>query len=707
MYARESQLSPLGDWSIWLVEAGRGFGKSRTGAEWIRMWAESGKVSRMHLVARTAADVRDVMIEGESGLLNICPPWAMPKWKPSLRLLEWPNGCVAETFSADEPESLRGPQCFIAGTMVTTPSGQKPIETLKIGELVITRKGPMPILCNIKRVAEAGCVRFSNGKTLTGTREHPIMMRTGWVKLYKLKQGDKLWSGKKPDTVISPFDTGLAGERKTKRKQSISIVMFGRSILDPFQRICKSIIKMGMARTMPSRTWSWLQAKYTTNITQFQTGTNLYCQQLQPALCVGIPLLGSKNVNLLYAINANTAGLKRKEKQSGSVNIAEVNSLQEGEVSAPSVASIWQPTGRREVFNLTVADAPEYFANGILVHNCEKAWADEIGAWKYPEAWDMLMFGLRIGDNPQVVATTTPRPTKLIKEIRKLPHTVRTGGSTYENRDNLAPSFFTHIINRYEGTRLGRQEINGELLEDNPGALWNLTMIDSHRVKEAPQLRRIVVAIDPPASSKQKSTERKGDNVRESDEAGIVIAGIGVDSHGYVLADRSFIAKPEEWGKAAVVAYREFNADRIIAETNNGGEMVEYVIKSIDSSVPFKGVHASRGKMVRAEPVSALYEQGKIHHTGSFPLLEDQMCDYNPLTSTDSPDRMDALVWAFTELMFAEGMGMLDHMANQHAVMLKSMGDKGMAVFAQHKKEALEKRLEEIKKKVKGGLRNG
>ena len=449
LYARDAQITPPDPWSTWLVEAGRGYGKSRTGAEWIRGWAESGVVGRMHLVARTAADVRDVMIEGESGLLNICPPWCRPSWKPSLRKLTWPNGCTAETFSADEPESLRGPQC-------------------------------------------------------------------------------------------------------------------------------------------------------------------------------------------------------------------------------------------------------------------EKAWADEVAAWKYPEAWDMLMFGLRIGDNPQCVATTTPRPTKLIKQIRKLPSTVRTGGSTYDNRDNLAPSFFSQIISRYEGTRLGRQEINGELLEDNPGALWNMGMIDDHRVQTAPAMRRIVVAIDPPASSKKKSTENKGDNVRESDEAGIVVAGVGTDGHGYVLADYSFIAKPEEWGRAAVNAYLKFGADRIIAETNNGGEMVEFVIKASDASAPYKAVHASRGKIVRAEPISALYEQGKIHHVGSFPIMEDQMCDYNPLTSKDSPDRMDALVWAFTELMFAEGMGMFTYMANQHAALVATTEDKGLAARLTHNREEVEKRLAAIKEKLrKGGKFNG
>ena len=396
IWARPNQLPPAGDWSIWLIEAGRGFGKSRAGAEWVKENARSGRYKRFHLVARTAADVRDVMIEGESGLLAISSPDFMPRWRPSIRRIEWPNGAVATTFSAEEPDALRGPQCGAA-------------------------------------------------------------------------------------------------------------------------------------------------------------------------------------------------------------------------------------------------------------------WCDELASWKYPEAWDMLLFGLRLGKNPRCIVTTTPRPTKLIKELRKSPNTVVTKGTTYDNRANLAPSFFAQIINRYEGTRLGRQELNGELLEDNPGALWQMSQIEALRVKQAPQMRRIVVAIDPAAS-----------NNEDSDETGIVVAGLGTDNHGYVLADLSLSASPDGWGKAAVNAYTDFKADRIIAEVNNGGDMVEFVIRSVDAGVPYRAVHASRGKQVRAEPIAALYEQGKVHHVGLLAGLEDQMCEWNPITSEDSPDRVDAMVWALTEIMFPQGMGLFDFMQSKN-----------------------------------------
>jgi phage terminase large subunit-like protein len=269
-----------------------------------------------------------------------------------------------------------------------------------------------------------------------------------------------------------------------------------------------------------------------------------------------------------------------------------------------------------------------------------KLWCDEVASWRYPESFDQAMFGLRLGDNPQSIITTTPKPTKLIKELIKSPTSFVTRGTTYDNKNNLAGAFLQQIVSKYEGTRLGRQELNAEILDDNPGALWKRSQIDELRVKEAPKLRRIVVAIDPSVTSNA-----------DSDEAGIVVCGVGADDHGYVLADISMQGTPEEWARVAVDAYHYYNADRIIAETNNGGEMIETLLRMVNRSVPYKGIHASRGKVTRAEPISALYEQKKCHHVGNFPILEDQMCDYDAKTMKYSPDRMDALVWAFTELM--------------------------------------------------------
>lgn len=381
--ARSNQLPPEDDdWTFWMILAGRGFGKTRTAAEWVR--SNVRRYGRWLLVGRTAADVRDTMIEGESGLLHIGQPEERPTYEPSKRKLTWPNGAIGILRESAEPEALRGQQC-------------------------------------------------------------------------------------------------------------------------------------------------------------------------------------------------------------------------------------------------------------------EAFWADELAAWIYPqETWDMLMFGYRLGNQPRGVISTTPRPIPLVQELVKDPACRVTRGSTYDNVANLAPAFIKTVIARYEGTRLGRQELMAEILDDIPGALWQRSQIDRLRVGEAPALQRVVVAIDPAATSSE-----------DADATGIVVAGLGIDGQGYVLDDISMEqATPHTWGSAAVEAYRRHQADRIVAETNNGGEMVEFVVRTIDRSVAFKAVHASRGKLTRAEPVAALYEQGKVHHVGpagQFSKLEDEMCTWVP--GMDSPDRMDALVWALTELM--------------------------------------------------------
>ena len=391
-------MAPEGDWQVWAYIAGRGAGKTRSGAEWVREKVKSG-CSRIALIAPTAADARDVMVEGDSGILSVC--WegdrdrkgnliGRPVYEPSKRRLTWANGAMATTYSADEPERLRGPQ----------------------------------------------------------------------------------------------HDAG---------------------------------------------------------------------------------------------------------------------------------------------------------------------WCDEVGAWNYAQdAWDMFMFGLRLGDNPQALVTTTPRPIPLLRQIMGSPTTTLTRGSTYANRANLAASFLDKIVTRYEGTRLGRQELMGELLDDFPGALWTRDTIDKARLKgELPDMQRVVVAIDPSGTAGEED---------EGDSIGIVVVGKGVDGIAYVLADRTCKLSPDGWGRRAVAAYHEFNADRIVAERNYGGAMVQHVIRTVDPQVAYQEVTASRGKVVRAEPVAALYEQNRVRHVRGLEALEDQMCAMTSdgFLGDGSPDRMDALVWAVTELNLAD-----------------------------------------------------
>lgn len=265
-------------------------------------------------------------------------------------------------------------------------------------------------------------------------------------------------------------------------------------------------------------------------------------------------------------------------------------------------------------------------------------WYDELAAFQYPQqAWDMGMFGLRLGDNPQCIVTTTPRPIPLIKQLLASQTTTVTRGNTYENRDNLAESFFTYIVSRYEGTRLGRQELNAELLEDAPGALWNRAMIESCRVTSLGNPVRVVIGVDPKASAEAAS------------ETGIIAVARCDDGLLYVLDDASIDASPEGWAKQVASTYHKWRGDKVIAEVNQGGDMVVSTLRAVDANLPVTKVHATHGKYVRAEPISAMYEQGKVKHVGAFPQLEDQLCTWQP--GEDSPDRLDALVWALTEFL--------------------------------------------------------
>ncbi|HQT62556.1 terminase large subunit domain-containing protein [Acidiphilium sp.] len=273
----------------------------------------------------------------------------------------------------------------------------------------------------------------------------------------------------------------------------------------------------------------------------------------------------------------------------------------------------------------------------------DTAWVDELAKYRYAaEAWDMLQFTMRRGNDPRVFVTTTPRPIKTIRDILNDPTTRITRGSTFDNATNLPAQFLDRLRAKYEGTRLGRQELNAEILDDVPGALWQRNNILFAPTK--PDMRRVVVAIDPATTSGE-----------DSDETGIVVAAKGVDGRGYVLADLTCRESPNEWARIAVQAFHDYKADRIVAETNQGGEMVEATIRTVASRVPFTGIHAKRGKVLRAEPVAALYEQQRVSHVGSFYALEDQMCaftpDFDPKSAGYSPDRVDALVYALTELL--------------------------------------------------------
>jgi len=390
--ARPKQLPPPGDWFIWYIETGRGFGKTRLAAEWVRSCVESGKYRRGGIIGPTIATTRSLMVDGPSGILAVCPPWNRPLYHPTTHTLVWPNGAIVEVFSADVPDRVRGA-------------------------------------------------------------------------------------------------------------------------------------------------------------------------------------------------------------------------------------------------------------------NLDFGWAEEFGTWSSAEPFDMFLLCVRMGDRPRVCVTGTPKPLPHVKALSKHPSCVVVKGSTYENEGNLAPEFMAQIVSRYEGSRLGRQEIHGEVLEDAEGALWKqIEMIDAHRVDRAPDMVRIVVAVDPQAGV--------------TGETGIIVAGVARQAgvvHGYVLADHTLSGSPDVWGREAVTAYHTWKADRIVYEKNQGGDMVALTLRTVDRNVPLTDVWASKGKQARAEPVSALAEQGRIHHVGMFGLLEAELTSWVPGGYADemgrkhpampSPNRLDALVWGITDLM--------------------------------------------------------
>jgi phage terminase large subunit-like protein len=737
LHARPKQQIPEGNWSKVIWQAGRGFGKSRCIMEFARYRAKAER-TRGILVARTAADIRDVLIDGESGIMAISPPDFRPKYEPTKRRLTWPNGSIAVCLSADEPDSLRGPQCLIGSTQVMMADGSsKPIDSIVAGEFVQTRKGSGRVLKTWCSSLSAKTFQLldSSGRVVIGTGQHPVfVVGKGFTALSSVSPGDCLCVMR---ASSGEEESGTKRQRTRKQAKPITtkprygcIARSGRKKTDRSRRGSLSTTKTGISTTTRSRTLNASLSPGTTDCiagrrlphtdiypqplslngntrtmrgccsencsvasagssirasqrghpdtapftaqTSFVTG--LSNQKTESASAAGRIILRGEEFRS-FAPNsatqtpaANASRVTgRDQSRSGSPAItvrknsaARVSTRDSAAINVPStttarIVSVSPLTLRQPVYDIEVEDAHEFFANGILVHNCHWAACDEIAAWKYIASWSNLMFGLRLPSRlgPQVAAATTPKPCPLLAELKadakKNPHAVIIiGGSTYENRENLDPKFFADITTRYEGTRLGRQELDGELLEDIPGALWTQQKMDDERVLpgEEPEMQRIVVAIDPSTTSGE-----------ESNECGISASGRGVDNHLYVLADRSGIMTPLEWANAAISLYHELHADAVIGEANNGGDLIETTLRFIDPTIPYRKVNASRGKTARAEPISALAEQQRWHLVGKYAELEKQLClmTGEGFTGAGSPDRADAMVWACSELMGASG----------------------------------------------------
>lgn len=710
-WGRPSQFAPEGNWSGWLIRAGRGFGKTRAGAEWIRERVTAG-ARYINLIGSTAADARDVMVEGESGLLSIFPKEQRPLYEPSKRRLTFHTGCNGSIFSADEPERLRGPQCLVGETLVTMADGtERPIRHVVAGDWVLTRKGPRRVTKSVMTSTKADVCRLLvvGGRNIIGTSEHPVFVSgIGFVELSKVPIGGAV--------CVTPAlsGTGAHGTRSqaavtTKREYSCT-ERYTRAFTGQSLKDSTFTIRTKTSTTTGSKTSSCYRVATTAACTAakilIHTRTRLAQRQRKhdsatarfdlnanstvasaavstEAAPSGQPSFAPQSALKLFGRVpsrarcglVNNAGwiIGQQGASSGTVpnaatrlrvrrdharfgrsfaisagkslnHPAEMHGSAGDHVplfSTQTIESVEKLAKQQPVYDITVDDAHEFFANGILVHNCDTLWADEIGAWRRPEAWDLAMMGLRLGSDPRWCATTTPRPTQLIKDMVKDPTVVITTGSTYANRANLASQFLSQIITKYEGTRLGRQEVEGLLLLDVPGALWTYETLEKAIWREdLPTMRRIVVALDPATTSGE-----------DADDTGIIVAGLGVDGRGYVLADHTGKYTPSGWADKALAAYDAWHADRIIGETNNGGDLIESNIRTMRRHVSFKKVTASRGKIVRAEPVASLYEQGRVSHAGVFKALEEQMTGYVPDSGMPSPNNMDAMVWAFTDLM--------------------------------------------------------
>ena len=663
-WARPNQLAPVraldderGDWMTWLALAGRGFGKTEAGAQWIRQRVAGG-ARMIALIAETQKDLEEVMVKR---LVSIYPPDEAPavRYKP-VRLM-WPNGAIAYGYNGTEPNQLRGPEfdtawCFIAGTMVSTPTGDRPIESIQSGDLVLTRDGPRSVIASGSRIAPVGKVSFSDGRFLVGTAEHPVYLANGWTKMSDLEKGDRVCA------IDASNGAAVSGIATAKDITSVRIRAFRRKRLSTFTErfigrntalfrwVMMSITR---TKTRPIMTPTILKRLRVQIIESFTS------QSIPSLGLIGVKSLSSKfyaqDAEQNYseesafkrsAKNVRIERLKKLEKSNEFVQSVKEFTYLDPETSALSVASIWQHQGEQSVFCLTVEESPEYFANGVLVHNC-----DELAKYRYArELWDMLMFTMRSGSDPRVFVTTTPRPIPVLREILKDPKTEVTRGSTFDNAGNVPQQFLDNLRKKYEGTRLGRQELNAEILDDTPGALWDRDMIEQANAKRTiPDMKRVVVAVDPSGT--------RGENEDDGDAIGIVVAGKGIDGRAYILADRTCKLSPNGWARRAVAAYREFEADRIVAETNYGGAMVELTVRTADPKIPYSEVKATRGKVIRAEPVAALYEQGRVTHVRPFDELEDEMCQmtaHDGFTGEGSPNRVDALVWALTELMLDE-----------------------------------------------------
>lgn len=671
--ARKEQKIPPGEWSTWLVLAGRGWGKTKVGAESVRQLVRDNGYRAVGLIGPTAADARDTMIEGKGGssLIEVSHPDEGVQYFPTKRRIEWGNGAQGSAFSAEEPERLRGPQhdllwCLSAGTMVLMADGlERPIEDVSPGDMVQGLTGPREVLVSASRLADLWEVGLADGSRLEGSGDHPVLTERGWVQIRHLTRDDRIYPW-----VETGAKTSKGTSTATSQVQSFTDTeSFTRRGLVLSQGGGTSTTGMGSRATTGPRTLSPSAPRSTRGNTRSNESRR------------GASFAETSSRALETQSTVTLAGPGRTSQPEGLLphgasTVARLSELGVEPIAVSAVSTLGR-VGR--VYNLEVDVDHVFVANGLLTHNC-----DELAAWRYlDETWDMAMFGLRLGKNPRNIITSTPKPLPKIRELvadavpasemeeGMVVETVVTRGATMDNRDNLAPQFLEVLMRKYEGTRLGRQELYAEILDDNPNALFQQVNIDRSRVDlvrgklrtkgeisleyrepqgaERPQrfktvFEELVIAVDPSMSADI-----------DSDETGIVVMARDRDMHLYVLEDASGIYSPNDWAMVVVRLYEKYGADAVVAEVNQGGDLVENTIRTVEKEISsgrlnYKKVRASRGKVSRAEPVGALEEQGRIHHVDDLPKLEEQLVTFTPGYQR-SPDRLDAYVWGAHHLV--------------------------------------------------------
>jgi phage terminase large subunit-like protein len=650
--ARPDQLPP-DDYLIWMLMAGRGSGKTRSGAEEI-WWQAFSRPERIAVLGPTNNDVRKTAFEGESGLLARIPKSLVLNYNRTSLELWTRTVCGKESYyvgySAEEGERLRGPQhhrawCLVGETMVDTPIGPRRIDSISPGDLVSTRFGDREVTHVSSRLAPVRTVhmvgRDLHRTKLCGSLNHPILTDEGWVPLGDLEIGTCV-TGASSSVGRHGTDT----EKDTTKAGSVDfIASSGRRLLEKFLTATRSIIEIATLLTIDSRILSASASQSIAGgiasrmVSSLFESTGRSYRMSSRSVSTADASFFARSLRSAYARDVSRSEPTEREQPSESAGAAERSSCRYAETTALSVVSITeQEDDVRTVYDLRVDDAHEFIANGVVVHNC-----DELGAWgkNGQDVWDNLIFGLRLGDDPRIVVTTTPRTTPLVRAILGNTRTVTSRASTFANSAHLPDAILNEYRKKYEGTRLGRQELYAELLEDVVGALWldeNIRHVSADVGLHDLVLTRVVVAVDPSGS--------------KNDSIGIVVAGETPEGDYVVLGDRTCSGSPAVWGRSVVDAYEDFGADRVVAEVNYGGAMVEAVIRSVDPNVPYKEVRATRGKVVRAEPIAALYEQGRVTHVRGMTKLEEQMLlmTNDGFQGEGSPDRVDALVWALTDL---------------------------------------------------------